>query len=75
MQDSELWQNASAIVVPTGEAPTDIRYWKSSSLFLWMLGYEFTGTCLGCTLGAEFPLFLDHEVTVKNFLIHAVLYI
>lgn len=30
-------------MIPTGEAASDIRYWKSSSLFLWMLGYEFTG--------------------------------
>lgn len=40
---NENWQGTTAIVIPTGEAPGDIRYWKSSSLFLWMLGYEFTG--------------------------------
>lgn len=42
-RQSEKWQGTTAIVIPTGEAPSDIRYWKSSSLFLWMLGYEFTG--------------------------------
>jgi nucleosome binding factor SPN SPT16 subunit len=43
LQDSEHWKGVSAIVIPTGEAADDIRYWKTSSLFLWMLGYEFTG--------------------------------
>jgi len=44
--ESDEWQGASALVVPAGEAQDDIRYWKSSSLYLWLLGYEFTDTVL-----------------------------
>lgn len=30
------------MVLPTGAAVDDVRYWKSSSMYLWLLGYEFT---------------------------------
>ena len=39
----ESWGNATALVAPAGAAAEDIRYWKSSSVYLWLLGYEFTG--------------------------------
>ena len=32
------------MVLPTGAAVDDVRYWKSSSMYLWLLGYEFTDT-------------------------------
>ena len=38
------WGGTTAIVAPAGGAAESIRYSKSSSLYLWLLGYEFTGT-------------------------------
>lgn len=43
-ENSEAWGKATAIVAAAGSAAEDIRYWKSSSIYLWLLGYEFTGT-------------------------------
>jgi nucleosome binding factor SPN SPT16 subunit len=42
-EGGEDWAGATAIVAPAGSAVDSIRYSKTSSLFLWMLGYEFTG--------------------------------
>lgn len=42
-QDGANWGGATALAIVAGGAAEDIRYWKSSSLHLWLLGYEFTG--------------------------------
>ena len=41
--EGDNWGGASAIIVPAGAAVEGFRYSKTSSLFLWLLGYEFTG--------------------------------
>jgi hypothetical protein len=43
-EDPSSWANATAVVAAAGAAAEDIHYWKSSSVYLWLLGYEFTGT-------------------------------
>ena len=42
-EGGDNWGGATAIVAPAGAAAEAIRYSKTSSLYLWMLGYEFTG--------------------------------
>jgi nucleosome binding factor SPN SPT16 subunit len=42
-EDGDNWGGASAIIVPAGSASEGFRYSKTSSLYLWLLGYEFTG--------------------------------
>lgn len=44
--DSHLWNGSNVLVILAGAASEEIRYWKSSSLHLWLLGYEFTDTVL-----------------------------
>lgn len=44
LQDpSKNWNKASIIIFTLGNAGEELLYSKSSSMFLWMLGYEFTG--------------------------------
>ena len=43
LQEGDTWGGATAVAVPVGTASEDIRYSKSQSLHLWLLGYEFTG--------------------------------
>ena len=43
VQDGGLWGDASALAVAVGSVSEAITYTKSSSLHLWLLGYEFTG--------------------------------
>jgi nucleosome binding factor SPN SPT16 subunit len=50
-QEGASWGGATALAVAAGAAAEDIRYWKSSSLHLWLLGYEFTDTVLVLTRG------------------------
>jgi nucleosome binding factor SPN SPT16 subunit len=42
-QEGSNWSGATALLVVAGAAAEDIRYWKSTSLHLWLLSYEFTG--------------------------------
>jgi len=42
-EGGDSWGGASAIIVPAGSASEGFRYSKTSSLYLWLLGYEFTG--------------------------------
>lgn len=42
-QDGTYWNGATAVTVVVGTAPDGLRYCKSASLHLWLLGYEFTG--------------------------------
>ena len=43
VQDGGLWGDANALAVAVGSVSEAITYTKSSSLHLWLLGYEFTG--------------------------------
>ena len=48
LQDGELWKakdgDLAAVAIVTGQAAQDeLRYLKSASMQLWLLGYELTG--------------------------------
>ena len=42
-EEGDSWSGVTSIIVPAGAASEAIRYSKTSSLYLWLLGYEFTG--------------------------------
>ncbi|KAL6771432.1 hypothetical protein ACKKBG_A26355 [Auxenochlorella protothecoides x Auxenochlorella symbiontica] len=46
---SPSWNGATALAIVTGQPTEEIRYYTSSSLHLWLLGYEFTDTILVLT--------------------------
>lgn len=43
---STLWGGVNAVAVPVGASSDDLRYLKSISLHLWLLGYELPDTVL-----------------------------
>ncbi|GAB4820394.1 hypothetical protein N2152v2_007440 [Parachlorella kessleri] len=45
-KDGAYWNGATCVAVISGAAAEGLRYWKSTSLHLWLLGYEFTDTLL-----------------------------
>ncbi|XP_071716737.1 FACT complex subunit SPT16-like [Rutidosis leptorrhynchoides] len=45
-QRDDLWGNCNAFAVATPPLSNDLRYLKSSSLNLWLLGYEFPETIM-----------------------------
>ena len=45
-RETPVWAEANALCIIMGSRDDDITYKKSSSLHLWLLGYEFTDTIL-----------------------------
>lgn len=42
-QEGQDWSGATAIAVAVGQPTDELRYYRSSSLHLWLLKYEFSG--------------------------------
>lgn len=40
---STMWGGATALLIATGASSDDLRYLKSLSVHLWLLGYELPG--------------------------------
>lgn len=56
------WGNAKAVAIVTGTAAEAIRYLKSSSLHLWLLGYEFTGKDAAARLASMAASTVPHSL-------------